>query len=178
MLHLLHGIQSWVALPKEAEEVEPSFFHHPAHSLPEGEDNGVAWRLIVGRSGGVQAPVKTFSDIFYLDLKMQPGGRFVLPAEHEERGAYLVEGRVMFDGEVADERSMTVFEAGAPVTIEAQSPARVMLLGGAAMDGPRHIEWNFVSSDKARIEKAKEAWRAQEMGTIAGETEFIPLPGS
>ena len=73
---------------------------------------------------------------------------------------------------------MAVFEAGAPVTIEAQSPARVMLLGGAAMDGPRHIEWNFVSSDKARIEKAKEAWRAQEMGTIAGETEFIPLPGS
>jgi hypothetical protein len=172
----LHGIQSWVALPLEAEEVAPSFAHHPAASLPTFEIESVALRLIVGTAYGRTAPVEVFSPIFYLDASMPAGSSHELTEEHLERAVYVAEGEVDVLGETARSGQMLVFEAGAPARLQAIATSRVMLLGGAPMDGPRHIWWNFVSSSRERIERAKRDWREGRFEHVPGETESIPLP--
>jgi redox-sensitive bicupin YhaK (pirin superfamily) len=171
----LFGIQSWAALPKTMEETAPAFAHHPADSLPVLDDGGVRLRLIAGDGWGLRSPVETFWPLFYADASLAAGAVLPLPDGHEERGVYVVQGSV--DGYEAGR--MLLFRAGDRMAVTAgPEGARLLLLGGAVMDGPRHIFWNFVSSSQERIEQAKADWKAKRFRTVAGdETEFIPLPG-
>jgi redox-sensitive bicupin YhaK (pirin superfamily) len=174
------GIQAWVALPRSHEETGPAFAHHGRHELPILADTGFEARLIVGDLAGARAPVATASAMFYVDLALQPNGRFQLPPEHVERAAYVVSGRVAIadgNGAVFDSERLVVFAPGAHIVLEAiGGAARVMLLGGEPMDGPRHLWWNFVSSSSDRIEQAKADWKAGRFAAVPDETEFIPLP--
>ncbi|NKB49653.1 MAG: hypothetical protein GKS02_09890 [Alphaproteobacteria bacterium] len=174
--HRLHGIQSWIGLPLADEETDPSFFHHGADSLPQIAQGGVTLRLIAGTAFGHTAPVKTFSPMFYLDAPLPAGALVPLPDGHEERAVYVVDGEVSIAGEPYTSGQMVVVAPDVDVSIDAVSDSRAMLLGGAPMDGPRHIWWNFVSSSQDRIEQAKDDWKNQRFDGVAGDDEFIPLP--
>ena len=180
--HRLHGIQSWVGLPQADEEAAPAFQHFAAAELPERDEKDVVLRMIAGTGFGLASPVKTFSPIFYADARFLPGGSLTIPAEHQERAFFVVEGEVESGGdlhgvETAGPGAMMLLYPDEEVTLFAQGPARVMLLGGAPLDGERHIWWNFVSSSKDRIARAKQEWRDMAFGTIPGDDkEFIPLP--
>jgi redox-sensitive bicupin YhaK (pirin superfamily) len=175
----LFGIQVWVALPKQHEETEPSFTHVDAPALPSLEAEGARLRVIVGALQGARSPVPTYSEMFYVEAVLDPGARIVLPAEHVERAAYVVEGPVAVGNGAppCEARRLLVFKPGADIVLTAQaSPARLMLFGGEPMDGPRHLWWNFVSSSRDRIEQAKADWQAGRFAPVPDETEFIPLP--
>jgi len=171
-----HGLQTWVALPKAREEVAPSFAHHPAAVLPVVETPGATVRVIAGHAFGARSPVEVFTDTLYAAAELAPGASLRLPAEHAERGVYVVEGKVEIGGAIVEESQLAVLEEGAEVEIRAPVSATLMLLGGAKLDGPRFIWWNFVASSKERIERAKDDWRADRFARIPGETERIPLP--
>ena len=173
----LHGIQSWVALPDGDAETAPSFHHHPADRLPSIEREGVGMRLIAGRAYGHRAPVETLSEMFYLDARFAAGARLSLPEDHPERALYVVDGSVRLAHVAVEPGIMAVCPAGHPGVIEAVTPARLMLLGGAPLGG-RRVWWNFVAASAERIERAKEDWRAGRFPPVPGETEFIPLPES
>jgi len=173
----VHGIQSWVALPVGREEMEPRFEHHPADTIPETSRDGVRLRVLAGAAYGLDAPARIASPTFYVEAAMPAGARLVLPEDHEERAAYVVEGEVACDGDAIDEGAMAVFQPRVEAAIQAQRPSRVMLLGGAPIGGSRHIWWNFVSSSQERIEKAKRDWTEGRFGKIPGDdVEFVPLP--
>jgi redox-sensitive bicupin YhaK (pirin superfamily) len=172
----MHGVQTWVALPLEDEEVEPSFAHHAADTLPVVERNGVTLRVIAGTAFGAQSPVTTFSGTLYVAAEFAPGGAFALEPEHEERGVYLVDGDLEIDGTPLEAGQMAVLALDETVTLASTNGARAMLLGGEKLDGERFIEWNFVASSREKIEAAKLAWTNQQMGKVPGETEWIPLP--
>jgi redox-sensitive bicupin YhaK (pirin superfamily) len=174
--HTLHGLQTWVALPKAHELREPSFSHHAKAELPVISVPGVSMRLIAGTAFGERAPTPTFSPIFYVAVDMAAGASLELPPEHEERAVYAVDGDLRVAGEVLPERHMAVLEPSATVRIDARSAARCMLLGGAKMDSDRLIWWNFVASSRELIDAASARWRAQGFPPVPGETEFIPLP--
>jgi hypothetical protein len=170
------GIQSWVALPKSHEETAAAFFHHGKDALPEGEQDGVHIRVIAGHAFGLKSPVATFVPTLYCDITMPAGARLEISTEHVERAVLPVTGRIALGGHTVPDGAMVVLKSGVPATIAALEPARVMLLGGEPLDGPRHIWWNFVSSSKERIEQAKADWQAGRFGQVPGETDFIPLP--
>ena len=175
----LFGIQSWVALPLQHEEAAPAFAHHAADELPMVEGEGKRVRLIAGSLYGARSPVETLSEMFYADAGLDGGARLPVPAEHEERAAYVVEGAVALEGGGATFAAgqLVIFKPGAEITLAAPEPSRVMLLGGAPLDGERrHIWWNFVSSSSGRIEQAKEDWRAGRFAPVPDETEMIRLP--
>ena len=178
--HRMHAIQSWIGPPQADEEAPPSFQHFARADLPAREEKGVTLRLIAGEAFGLKSPVKNFSPIFYADARFEAGGALHYPAEHEERALLIIEGEVHIgveEIEVHGPGAMLALEPGEEVTLYTDAPARVMLLGGAPLDGPRHIWWNFVSSDKERIERAKQEWKDGKFGTIPGDDqEFIPLP--
>ena len=176
--HRMHGIQSWVGLPTADEEAPPEFHHVGVDDLPEREDKGVTLRLIAGTAFGLTSPVKTFSPIFYADARFAAGGALHYTSEHEERAFLVIDGEVQTGpAEVHGPGAMLALEKGEDVTLYADAPARVMLLGGAPLDGERHIWWNFVSSSKDRIERAKQEWKDGKFGLIPGDDkEFIPLP--
>jgi redox-sensitive bicupin YhaK (pirin superfamily) len=174
--HALHGIQVWVALPQHAEEAEPSFHHHGAATLPRIDRDGVAMRLVVGTAFGERSPVLTFSEMFYLGAEFAPGSVLRLPPEHAERGVYVADAAVTIDGVEVPPGHLAVLAPGGEAEIRAREAARVILFGGAPLDGERHLWWNFVSSSRERIERAKADWVASRFGQIPGETEFIPLP--
>ena len=172
----MHGIQAWVALPREDEETHPSFAHHAAADLPTYEGEGLWARLIAGSAFGAQAKVKTSSPMFYVHWRLAAGAQAQLPAEYPERAAYVATGSIEVEGRRFQPGHMLVFAPGKPVLIIALEPAIVMLLGGEPV-GERFIEWNFVSSSKERIEQAKADWRAGRMKLPdADNREFIPLP--
>ncbi|MDB5374071.1 MAG: pirin [Belnapia sp.] len=174
----LSGIQSWVALPKEAEESTPGFAHHPAASLPLVEEAGLRLRLIAGEGWGLRAPVAVSSPLFYADAVLAPGAVVPMPDGHEERAAYVVEGEVSSAGDTHGAGRMLVFHPKSGLTLRAgPAGARLLLLGGAAMDGPRYMFWNFVSSSRERIEQAKADWRDGRFARVPSDAvEFIPLP--
>ncbi len=176
----IFGIQSWVALPEREEERDPSFAHHEARELPVIEGEGKRVCLIAGSLFGSSSPVHTLSDMFYADVRLDEGARIPVPTGHEERAVYIVEGSLELDrdGGTYGDGALLVLKPGEPITLRASAgaPARLMLLGGAAMDSPRHIWWNFVSSSRERIEQAKADWREGRFDTVPDETEFIPLP--
>ncbi|MBS0439219.1 MAG: pirin family protein, partial [Proteobacteria bacterium] len=174
----MHGIQTWVALPQAAEEVAPEFHHHPAASLPAWESNGVRLRLVAGQAFGRRSPVHTFSRLFYVAAEFSAGAALVVPAEHVERAVYATDSPITVGGVELAVAQMAVLTAGMDVEIRALRPARVILCGGDPLDGDRHLWWNFVSSSRERIEKAKADWAAMRHAPVPGETEFIPLPNS
>jgi hypothetical protein len=173
----LHGMQLWVALPTGDEETAPSFQHHPASTIPTIERPGVQLRIIAGSAYGETSPVKLMSPLFYVEALLRRGCELSLPDEHHGRAAYVVSGALAVDGKSHGEGRMVVFREGAPARIRALDAAHVLLLGGAPLDGERHIWWNFVSSSKERIEQASSDWRGGRFPKVPGdETEFIPLP--
>lgn len=172
----LHGIQSWVALPTEHEERAPEFHHHPGDTLPMIEADGLRLTLIAGEAMGMRSPVCVASPTVYLDAVIGPGGAFSLPPEHEQVAVYAAIGTLRVDGEALAERTMAVLEPGARVRVEAPAGGRALVVGGEPVDGERHIWWNFVSSDPARIEQAKDDWLNARFDPVPGETDFTPLP--
>ena len=173
----LHGIQSWVALPREFEEVAPSFRHHPADSLPRVDADGVSLRIIAGYAYGEHSPVQTCSDTLYVDAQMNAGAQLKVGTEHQERAVHVCEGSVDVDGQTVEAGSMAVLKEGREVFVKATAGARLMLLGGDKMDGERHIWWNFVASNEARINRGKKDWAEGRFPKVPGdEEEFIPLP--
>ncbi len=174
--HSIHGLQTWVALPKSHERSEPAFSHHPRDSLPVLRFPGVEMRLLAGTAFGQRAPTPTFSPMFYIDVEMQEGAVLDLPPEHEERGVYVVEGSVQVGGDTVPPQHMALLRPWTAVRLEARTAARLMLLGGTKMDGPRLIWWNFVASSKELIDAASARWSEQRFPQVPGETEFIPLP--
>ncbi len=175
----LHGVQSWLALPRSHEESEPAFDHYGAVQLPIIEREGLRIRLLIGRLEGAISPVRTFSETLYADLALEPGARFELPRDPEERALYIVEGSLELDGREHAAGELVVLRprAAAALVATGSSAARLRLLGGAPLDGPRHIWWNFVASSRERIDQAKRDWAEGHFGKVPGETEFIPLPG-
>jgi len=172
----LHGLQTWVALPVKDEQREPSFNHHPKASLPLIELRGATMQLIAGSAFGERAPTPTFSPIFYLAVEMHEGAAFDLPPEHEERGVYAIEGELGVGDAAVAPHQLAVLPQGETVRIRAAKPSRLVLLGGAKMDGDRLIWWNFVASSRALIDAASARWRERDFPPVPGETEFIPLP--
>jgi redox-sensitive bicupin YhaK (pirin superfamily) len=172
----MHGIQSWVALPREHEEIDPVFAHHGAADLPAFEDGGGSARLIAGEAFGLKSPVVTHSPLFYLHWVLPAGARCRLPAQPPERAAYVVSGAVQSPDGAIEPGQMAVFAPGGEVTLTATAPSVLMLLGGEPV-GERFIEWNFVSSSRDRIEEAKSDWRAGRMKLpVHDDQEHIPLP--
>ena len=173
----LAGIQSWIALPQAHEDSAPRFVHHAAASLPMIARGGSSVRLIAGALHGQRSPVETLSPTLYADVTLEAGGSFEIAADYAERALYPVDGVIALDGESYEAGQLLVLKPGAVVTLDAATPARLMLLGGAPLDGPRHIWWNFVSSSKDRIEQAKADWKARRFPVIPTDAEeFIPLP--
>ena len=172
----LAGMQSWVALPKDDEETVPSFAHHGAAALPVVDGEGRRVRVLVGTIYGARSPVRTFSETLYADVSLTSGATLQVPAEPEERALYLVDGTVEIAGETVAPGRLLVLRPAAEIAVTARSAARLMLLGGAKLDGPRHLWWNFVSSSRERIEQAKVDWRDGRFPPVPGDGEFIPLP--
>jgi redox-sensitive bicupin YhaK (pirin superfamily) len=179
----LFGIQTWVALPDGMEDDPARFEHASADALPVLDGEGKQVRLILGNAWGERAPVKVASETFYADALLEPGAQIPLPDEHEDRGAYVVSGSVEIAAETYEAGRMMVFRPGDRVSLRAGAQgARLMLLGGATLSGPRYIWWNFVASSKERIEAAKEAWRAGdwENGRFqlppGDDRDWIPAP--
>jgi len=173
----LHGIQSWLALPDTELEREPAFTHYPAAAIPAVEADGVTVRLIMGEAFGLRSPVTTFVDTLYLEARMAPRTRFVLPGSVPERAVYVVSGEVTAAGQSLPEGVMAVLAADVPLAIETESGARIMVLGGEPV-GPRVLWWNFVAPAWNRIEQARADWKAGRFPGIDGDDEFIPLPES
>jgi redox-sensitive bicupin YhaK (pirin superfamily) len=174
--HKLHGLQLWLALPEADEEIEPAFYHYPGTEIPAVTVGGVPVRVMMGSAYGVTSPVKTFAETLYVEARLQPGQTLMLP-DAEERAVYVASGSVKARDDVIPEHAMAVFSTAPGVLLEAVREARIGIIGGERMS-PRFIEWNFVSSRKARIEQAKGDWQAQRFPKVPGdEEEYIPLPG-
>lgn len=170
----MHGLQLWHALPEADEEVDPAFYHHPASDIPQVDVKGVSVRVMMGTAYGVTSPVKTFSENIYIEADLKAGESLDLP-EAEERGIYVVKGELDIHGETAPLFAMSVLNDAAK-TVTALEDTRFALIGGAHL-GQRHLDWNFVSSRKARLERAKTDWREGRFPKVVGdEAEFIPLP--
>ncbi|MGJ8629194.1 MAG: pirin family protein [Sulfitobacter sp.] len=181
--HSLHGIQTWMALPEDKEDMNPIFEHHSKEVIPEIEAEGINAKLILGTAYGEAAPATMFSEAFYLDVTLEAGARFPLPDDHEDRGLYITQGSVNIAGQYFATGQMMVFRPGDKITVAAGvQGARLMALGGATLNGSRHVWWNFVASSKEKIEAAKEEWRATRWGEglfdlpADDRDEFIPLP--
>jgi redox-sensitive bicupin YhaK (pirin superfamily) len=173
----VHGLQLWVALPTAHEETAPSFQHVPARDLPELERPGARLKLIAGEAFGARAPVEVHSPLFYIDAELEGGATLEVPAEHEQRAVYVVSGAVSLDGKPHGTGAMLVLRPHVAARLTALEPARVMLLGGAPLDGERFMFWNFVSSSREKLEAAKLAWKERRFPTVPGDdVEFIPLP--
>jgi redox-sensitive bicupin YhaK (pirin superfamily) len=179
----LFGIQTWVALPQWAEETEADFEHHEKAALPFLEGDGKQVRLILGDAWGERAPTRTFTEMFYADAVLEAGAKLPLPDHHEDRGIYIVDGSIEVAGDEFDPGQMMVFKPGDPITVKAGPlGARLMLLGGETLEGPRYIWWNFVASSRDKIEAAKQAWAEGDWqhGRFqlppSDKNEFIPLP--
>ncbi|RTL53820.1 MAG: pirin family protein [Bradyrhizobiaceae bacterium] len=170
------GLQSWIALPAAREEIAPSFQHYGAASLPTIEDTGLKVRVIAGSAFGATSPVEMVSPWFYAEINLDAGMSAPLDPDHEERAVYIVEGEIDVAGDKFQGPRLLIFRPGDRITIKAITPVRMMFLGGTALEGPRYIWWNFVSSSRERIEQAKDDWKSGRFAHVPNEHEFIPLP--
>ncbi|MFT4277416.1 MAG: pirin family protein [Rhodopseudomonas sp.] len=170
------GLQSWIALPKGSEEIAPSFQHFAAATLPMVQDTGFTARVIAGSAFGKASPVTMVSPWFYAEVNAKAGTAVPLDPDHEERAVYVVDGEVEIAGERHVGPALLIFRPGDRITVRANTDTRMMFLGGDALEGPRHIWWNFVSSSKERIEQAKQDWKTGRFAAVPNESEFIPLP--
>lgn len=173
----MHGLQLWVGLPRASEQSEPGFVHYPAASLPTFSADGAHVRVLVGTTYGVSSPVHTLSPMFYLDVKLDPGGRLGVPSGHEERAVYVIEGEARLGDSRLEPGRLAVISRDSSPVISSEIGARLVMLGGAPLDGPRYLWWNFVSSSKDRIIEAAHQWRAGSFPAVPGDDkEFIPAP--
>jgi redox-sensitive bicupin YhaK (pirin superfamily) len=172
----LFGIQTWVALPKSHEEIEPAFAHHARTELPEVEGEGVWSRIILGSCLGRSSPVVTYADPVYVDCRLDAGIQFLLPSEIEERAVSVVSGELQIGNQRVAPGTLVVFTPKAEVVLTTDVATHFILIGGPKLDGPRIVWWNFVSSSQERIEAAKADWRAGRFAHVPGDAEFIPLP--
>jgi hypothetical protein len=170
------GLQSWIALPAASEEIMPSFQHYAAADLPVVTERGFTARVIAGQSFGVSSPVAMVSPWFYTEVTAQADTSVPLDPDHEERAIYLVDGEVEIAGDRFEGPRLLIFRPGDRITVKATKPTRMMFLGGDALEGPRHIWWNFVSSSRERIEQAKADWKSGRFAHIPNEHELTPLP--
>jgi redox-sensitive bicupin YhaK (pirin superfamily) len=172
------GLQTWLALPDDKEEIDPAFAHTDKEAMPLIDADGAKGRVVIGSFEGLGSPVSTFTDTLYVDLRLGAGRRFPFAAAHEERAIYILSGELVVAGDRFAADQLLVFRPGDPITLEGGSQGcHLMLFGGAALNSKRHIWWNFVSSSKERIEKAKEEWRSGRFDIVPGdEEEFVPLP--
>jgi redox-sensitive bicupin YhaK (pirin superfamily) len=175
----LHGIQSWVALPKAAGDAPPTFVHHPAATLPRIQTAGVDLRVVAGTAYGQRSPVGVLSPTLYVAATMSPGATLEVDPEHPERAAYVMEGTIAVGDRQFTAGTMVVLHPGA-VQLKALAPARLVIVGGAPLDGERHIWWNFVASSAEQMEQARRDWRDRNESRFpkvpGDEHEFIPLP--
>ncbi len=172
-----HGIQLWAALPVTHEEAEPSFVHTPAAAIPQVQVGDATVRMLIGEAFGQTSPVATYSRTLYLDVQLPAGATLEIPALVPEMAVYTVDAPVQLDGDTVAPRLLAVVEPGRATHLAAgDSAVRLMVIGGDALDAPRHMWWNFVSSRKDRIVQAAADWDAQAMGQVPGEVEWIPLP--
>ena len=173
----IHGLQMWVALPKAHEEMEAAFAHHDTVEFPTVAENGKDVRVVVGSAYGAKSPVPVVHETLFADVHLKAGSSVPLDADHEERAIYMITGEIDIAGDKFGSGQLLVFRPGDTITITAAQDSHFVICGGAAMDGPRHIWWNFVSSSKDRIEQAKADWQAGHFQKVPGdEIEFIPLP--
>ncbi len=173
----LFGIQTWMALPADQEEDDPAFLHHGAETLPVIEAGGITARLIAGRAFGQISPLETASETLYADIQLAADRSMPIDAGYEERAIYTISGTIDVAGDAFEPAQLLVLRPGDELIVTAASEARFMLFGGAPMEGPRYIWWNFVSSRPERIAAAKEEWAKGRFDTVPGdEAEFIPLP--
>jgi redox-sensitive bicupin YhaK (pirin superfamily) len=172
----VQGIQIWLALPAEHEEMEPAFHHYPVEALPAFAAEGVSLRLLIGAAFGLVSPVIAYSPTLQADVELAAGATLELPPDYPERGVYLSEGQLTVEDKLLDAGQLAVLAPGQTVHLEARAPTRLMLLGGAPLDGKRFIYWNFVARTRERIEAAKADWAEGRFAPVPGETEFIPPP--
>ncbi len=172
----LHGLQVWLASPKSHEQGAGHYSHHPAHTLPVSDGMGIRIRLIAGEGFCLKSPVPVLSPTLYAELNLQTATTLRIPAEHEGRALYVIEGDLLLEGEPVQPRSLVVLDAGSEPTLCAQSECHAVLIGGAPLDGPRRMNWNFVASDPALIEQARAKWTAGDWPTVPEEVERIELP--
>jgi redox-sensitive bicupin YhaK (pirin superfamily) len=174
----MSGLQTWLALPDDKEEIAPDFSHTEREAMPLIDIAGATGRIVIGDFAGLRSPVKTFTDTLYADLSLTPGAKFPFPADHEERAIYILSGSLEIAGDVFAADQLLAFRAGDDITLKGGvDGCHIMLFGGAALNSRRYIWWNFVSSSKERIEQAKEEWRTGRFDIVPGdEEEFVPLP--
>jgi redox-sensitive bicupin YhaK (pirin superfamily) len=173
----IHGLQCWVALPAAEEETAPAFAHHDSAALPLVHEPGTTVRIVAGNAYGARSPVATLWETLFADVTLAAGAALPVDADTEERALYLISGEIEIAGDNFSPGRLLLFRPGDRITVTALSDARFVLLGGAPMDGPRHIWWNFVSSRKERIDQAKADWKLARFDTVPGDDrEFIPLP--
>ena len=172
----LHGLQVWLASPKEHEKDPGHYSHHHPDSLPVSESLGVRIRLIAGTGFCLTSTVPVLSPTLYAEIHMQTATTLLIPAEHPERALYVLEGEVQLDGQTLETRTLVLLPEGEDMTLYAQGDCHLMLIGGAPLDGPRRMNWNFVASDPALIEQARTRWAAGDWPTVPGETGRIELP--
>lgn len=172
----MYGLQTWIALPEKDEEIAPSFQHFGAGELPVVDARGLRARVIAGKAFGAEMPVNVASPWFFAEVDLGAGVSAPLDPDYEERAIYVVEGEVRIAGETFSGPRLLIFRPGDRITVTATRPSKVMFLGGDAMEGPRYVWWNFVSSRKERIEQAKQDWKTGRFDPVPTETEFIPLP--
>ncbi|GBE91260.1 pirin family protein [Nostoc cycadae] len=171
----IHGIQTWIALPVEYEEIDPWFIHYTADIIPTWEENGAVIKLIAGEAFGHISPVKVFSPILYLDVILSANAHFTVPDGYSERAVYSVTEGLSINDERIEPYRLVILEPGSQVNVSATAAARCIVIGGEPL-GQRYKWWNFVSSRPERIEQAKAEWRDKRFANVLDETEFIPLP--
>lgn len=172
----LMGLQVWVALPKAFEQCAAQFVHYSVASLPEIEADGARVRVVAGECFGAHARLETQSPLFYADVNLAPGGVLKIDADYTERAIYLVTGAIEVDGCRFSDGQMAVLKPAAEIIVRSATGAVFVVVGGEPLDGPRHLWWNFVASDRELIEQAKADWREGKFGHVPGDTDFIPLP--
>lgn len=174
----LHGLQTWIALPRAHEETAPSFVHHGADAIPSATADGVSINLVIGALDGLVSPVETFSEMVYAAVTLADGARYPVGTEHIERAIYVIDGALTVEGQVGrfEAGELVLLKPGAEIVVRGDGAARLALVGGEPLAEPRFIYWNFVSSSRDRIEQAKADWREQRFAPVPEESEFIPLP--
>ena len=172
----LHGLQIWLASPKEAEQGPGHYSHHPAASLPVSESLGVRIRMIAGSGFCLESPVPVLSPTLYAEVAMEAATTLCVPTEHRERAVYVLSGEVRLDDELLEPQTLVVLTEDEEVRLYAEGESHLVIIGGAPLDGPRRMNWNFVASDPGLIDKARERWAAGDWPVVAGESGRIELP--
>jgi hypothetical protein len=172
----LHGIQAWIALPRELEQTDPDFVHYDAGDIPQLDKGGTRIHLIAGDAFGMRSPVATASETLYFEADMDQDSLLELPTGNEELGIYVVQGKLDCDGQQIESGRLVVLSSDLEIRLRALEVSKCMVIGGRKLAGDRIVWWNFVSSSRQRIEQAKRDWREGRFAPVPGDPEFIPLP--